>query len=249
MKGHSYNPNGCETCGKIHVNPFKGKIHSKEFNDRIGKVLSKANKGKPKSKDHKEKIRQGNLGKKRSIEVRKNMSEGQKNSTYIHPVNCKCSFCSNTGKDNQFYGKMHSKTTIERLSKLQSERLMNGFGKITGKFYSEKIQKEIKFRSNWEFEYMQMLEKDDDVIMYDYEPMRINFIHAGVRRYLVPDILVKYKNGKRSLVEIRPEWRLKDKLTKLKMKEMYKYCSENDLTFEWIYSYSEKKQFRIKKEV
>jgi len=31
MKGHSYNPEGCPKCGKVHIPPFQGKHHTEEI--------------------------------------------------------------------------------------------------------------------------------------------------------------------------------------------------------------------------
>lgn len=43
MKGHSYNPEGCKKCGKVHVNPFKEKHQTDDAKKRIGRGNSKAN--------------------------------------------------------------------------------------------------------------------------------------------------------------------------------------------------------------
>lgn len=64
----------------------------------------------------------------------------------------------------------------------------------------------INFRSSWEFSFMMKLDHDPNVIMWESEPLAIKYlspIDNRIHRYF-PDFIVKYKNGKTFIYEIKP---------------------------------------------
>jgi hypothetical protein len=67
MRGHNYGGIICKKCGKFHINPNKGK--------HIWENKIHPNKGKPMSKISKIRISKANTGKVRSIEIKEKMRE------------------------------------------------------------------------------------------------------------------------------------------------------------------------------
>ncbi len=82
-----------------------------------------------------------------------------------------------------------------------------------GIFWSEKNQRKYVFRSTYEFGYFYMLENDPNVTAYIVEPFDIPYLdprYKYERRYK-PDVLVHYRNGNISLLEIKPKRKLRAK--------------------------------------
>lgn len=64
----------------------------------------------------------------------------------------------------------------------------------------------IVYRSNWERRFMVYCDKNDDIIAWASEELYVpykNPIDRKVHRYF-PDFIIKLKNGKRFMIEIKP---------------------------------------------
>lgn len=250
MRGHSYNPEGCPRCGKVHIPPFQGKHHSEETKKKSGQKISKANADRKQSKESNEKRSKSLSGKKKSESYRKKKSEQQKGiplSERGHRPNCMCKAGRGemVGKNNPFYERHHKQETISNLSEQATRRLSLGFGKVIGYFYSIKNEKSIPYRSTWELLYMQILEQDDDVILYNYEKIRVPYTDKkGNKKYTVPDFLVCYRDGTKAIVEVRPFWRIEDVNTKLKMGAVNTFCNQNKYKSTWVYEFTDKENFK-----
>jgi hypothetical protein len=84
-----------------------------------------------------------------------------------------------------------------------------GYG-YKGKFWSEKNDKEIGYRSTWELHAMQIFEQLDDIVKYEYETLSIPYLDEnGYIHATVPDFLVYYRNGSKKIIEIKPEFMIK----------------------------------------
>lgn len=109
-----------------------------------------------------------------------------------------------------FLGKRHSKEMREKLSMTRSLALANGTQKISvkginGPFLSRKHHKQVWYRSSLERSWFEKLEKDESVISYQVEPLRVRYVWGGLRKTYNPDLLVFYTDGRKKLVEIKPE--------------------------------------------
>lgn len=124
----------------------------------------------------------------------------------------------------------NSEAQIERVIKNNGvAHGINGFK--VGKFYSQKTQKEIHFESSYEEKAYIVLEKSDAVIEYDRCNFGIAYYkNGGIHRY-IPDIIVTYKTGKKSIIEIKPENLVKDSVNQSKFKAAKEYCKINNLEF------------------
>jgi hypothetical protein len=135
------------------------------------------------------------------------------------------------GEKNPAYGGQ-SKEIREKMSKTRSERIQNGqiHGRILGTLNTKKGGT-IRYRSNWEKQYVEDLEKDESVISYIFEPLILEYEYDQKRNY-IPDILIIYKDGSKKLVEIKPSYFLDAEINKCKFSAARKYCEEKDMIFE-----------------
>lgn len=61
------------------------------------------------------------------------------------------------------------------------------------------------YRSSWEYKYMLYCERSAVVVNWSSEAFAIPYVdHKGVSRKYYPDFVVKYENGTKHLVEIKP---------------------------------------------
>ena len=96
---------------------------------------------------------------------------------------------------------------------------------IAGNFYSYRNSKTIKYESQLEKKVFLLLEFDENVISYEEQPLK-------VENY-VPDILIKTKEGKDILVEVKYQSEVDkqdDRLIK-KIDTLTKYCNDNNMEF------------------
>ena len=68
----------------------------------------------------------------------------------------------------------------------------------------------IHMRSSWEYTFAQFCDHDDRILEWASEPIRIPYRHplTGKSTTYVPDVLIRYKNGKNvsitELIEVKP---------------------------------------------
>jgi hypothetical protein len=60
-------------------------------------------------------------------------------------------------------------------------------------------------KSTYETRYAEILEKDNDVIIFEYEPFDIEYEFEGIKLYYTPDFLVSYLDGHEELIEVKPQ--------------------------------------------
>ena len=109
----------------------------------------------------------------------------------------------------------------------------------------------IVYRSNWERKFMLYCDRNDDIIYWASEELSIPYVNPidrKVHRYF-PDFIIKTKNGKRFMIEIKPSIQTKKPTPKIKkskafmresleyIKNMAKwqaadvYCNDNGMEF------------------
>jgi len=99
-----------------------------------------------------------------------------------------------------------------------------------GIYYSNKNKKEIKYRSSYELIAMEILEKDDNVLYYNYEPYNIKYRNG--KRSTIIDFEIFYKEELKKIVEVKPKRLLNRWNNKEKIKAVKKYCKKNNIPFE-----------------
>jgi len=103
--------------------------------------------------------------------------------------------------------------TKAKISQAVVRQYQNGFEPQTYHRRGRHITKtgdDIPYRSSYEKKAFLMLDEDDTVLKYDYEPFPIVYRKPDDdhdSNYLI-DLLVWYKDGSKKLVEVKPVWRL-----------------------------------------
>jgi|SRR3990167_1849355 len=104
-----------------------------------------------------------------------------------------------------------------------------------GKYFFQKANKEVFYRSSWELGFMKYLDSCDDVSVCEYELLRIPYCDpSGRKRNYIPDILAYYKNGEKTLYEIKPIAHKDSEINKLKFVAAMDYCQNNNILFKVI---------------
>jgi hypothetical protein len=81
--------------------------------------------------------------------------------------------------------------------------------KVIGKFPSLKMGKTVWFESQIERDFIYLLEFDGDVLFYQEQPEKINYVRDDKGHSYTPDFLVRRRGGEQ-LVEVKPEARRND---------------------------------------
>lgn len=88
-----------------------------------------------------------------------------------------------------------------------------------------------EYRSGWELKLMKYLDTNTDVEYWTCEPFSIPYISPkdGQEHRYFPDFLVKWKDGKKMLIEVKPQKQWSDPINQAKWKEAEKFCKERNI--------------------
>ena len=144
-----------------------------------------------------------------------------------------------TGSSSPIFGIKRSRKTKELMSKVKAQNWLDGkYDGIDlntsykrGHYFSEKMQKNLYYRSSWEKTAFRWLDDQDEILFYNPEPFSIPYEYDHKRRY-IPDILIAYKDGTQKLVEIKPEYLTSSKINQAKFKAAREYCAPRNILFE-----------------
>lgn len=183
-----------------------------------------------------------NIKEKWTEEKRRKVSERQKRfikeGIWINPI-YKEGVIEKIKETKRTHPIKFSEERLELSSFLSAKRLVDGkneklgcfkYGKM-GKFWSNKNNKEIFYRSSFEKRAFELLENDEEVISYEHEPFHLKYKIQNKTRYYVPDILICYKNNQK-LVEIKPLAMTTTEIFFAKQESATQFCKENNMTFE-----------------
>lgn len=107
-------------------------------------------------------------------------------------------------------------------------------GSFRGKFPSKKNMKMIYWESLLERDYLKTLEFDKNVLIFESQPIEIEFWYFGKKRSYYPDFLVTMKTGKVYLVEVKPKSKVEDEENKIKAEVGKMYCEEHDWEYKVV---------------
>lgn len=107
---------------------------------------------------------------------------------------------------------------------------------IKSKIYSPYENRWISLDSNWEKLFFFKMDNNPNVKSVIRVPFTIKYINPNDNDWhnYLPDFLVEYNNGKKELIEIKPNYLLTDPIVKAKESYSIKYCSENNLSYKFI---------------
>lgn len=136
------------------------------------------------------------------------------------------------GKWMKQYYKDHPER-LDEMSKQTTERLMKTNFRYKGFFYSKKNDKNIPYRSSYELLAFIILEKLSDVVSYKFEPFVITYKRNHRQHRTIPDLLIDYGNGKKKLIEIKPQFKIDGNLqnTKEKLNIMKNFAKKHKYEF------------------
>jgi hypothetical protein len=100
--------------------------------------------------------------------------------------------------------------------------------------YTSPIAGACKHRSGWELAYMKYLDENPDVTKWEYEKLKIEYVsntRAGKIRNYIPDFYVEYSDGRREVVEIKPQRKLDQAIIKKKTSAAQSWCFSMGITF------------------
>ena len=109
-----------------------------------------------------------------------------------------------------------------------------------------------RFRSSWEWKFMQFLDENPSIINWASEPLRINYTNPATNKKTtyVPDFLIKYqdkdKNQITELIEIKPSSQTSIKAAgKSKMNKIHAIINEAKWNAASAWARSNNIRFRI----
>jgi hypothetical protein len=92
----------------------------------------------------------------------------------------------------------------------------------------------MKYRSNWELQFMLYLDGNEKVVSYSYEAIKIPYVSnkktGKVRNYL-PDFFINWEDGTSEVVEIKPKKKLAGALVQKKVLAGEAWCNANKMTW------------------
>jgi len=124
--------------------------------------------------------------------------------------------------------KINRATISKRITQLYLE---GGFQWATGTYVSSKTGATINYRSSWELEYAKLLDADETVTMWKYEPFAIPYEHSGETKQYLPDFLVSYDDGSKELVEVKPDRLMYTSVNEAKRKAAISLCDVAGWTY------------------
>jgi len=129
-----------------------------------------------------------------------------------------------------------SATVTEKILRGECNYESENINYLTGYYSSKKCKKpKAYFRSSLELRMHYLLDMDENVLEYENEPFSIKYVlEDGTEKNYIPDFIVKYKNNKTNLKEIKPAFRMREELVQYKIKIAEIFCSENDIDFDFI---------------
>lgn len=123
----------------------------------------------------------------------------------------------------------------DKISATVTQRYLDGgFEWSTGQYISSRTGILCNYRSSWERELMEILDADERVESWRYEPISIPYVLDGKSRRYVPDFHVVTKSGTDLMIEVKPPSLSNTEMNSCKRDAAIEFCSRNCWRyFEW----------------
>lgn len=128
---------------------------------------------------------------------------------------------------------VREKMSASQIRAIQEGRSRAGMQGKNGWFHSEKNGKDLKYRSLLELAWYELLERLDVVVSYEVEPCVIPYEFTGILHRYLPDLLVRYRDGSKQLVEIKPEFQWDYPQNKAKWVAAQDWCARQSEPIEF----------------
>ncbi len=116
---------------------------------------------------------------------------------------------------------------------LKKKKKRSGYKR--GSYISTKSGQTFKYRSGWEFAYMQFLDSSLNVNSWHYELLAIEYVSnkkTGKIRKYYPDFTVTYDDGTMKVIEIKPKRKLLQATVIKKLLAAKEWCRTHNATYE-----------------
>lgn len=138
------------------------------------------------------------------------------------------------GANNGMFGRKHDEESKNAMSATRTQRMIEGkykeYGRNnhrSGAYLSNKTERQCWFRSSWELAAMQYLDKNENILSWESESIRIPYRYNDNKRWYVPDFIVTFVDRHREIWELKPQKFCENEKTILKSEAAKKYCAEN----------------------
>ncbi|RDU38670.1 hypothetical protein DRW41_03675 [Neobacillus piezotolerans] len=95
----------------------------------------------------------------------------------------------------------------------------------SGKYFSEKLSKEIQYESELERKVLMLIENCTRVVFYEVQPFEITYYHKRKRVY-IPDIFIVLDDGSGIIIEIKPKIHMAININIIKYQALESFCNE-----------------------
>lgn len=135
------------------------------------------------------------------------------------------------------YTKIFTPEFCENVSRYMTQKLIDGnsIPWSKGTHSSPKSVRECNnYKSSWEIAFMLLLDTDEKITKWKYEPFRIKYRFDDKNKRYAPDFLVETSTGETYLIEVKPQ-PLRDRpMNVAKREAAIDHCGKNNLTYaEW----------------
>lgn len=103
-----------------------------------------------------------------------------------------------------------------------------------GYHISPKNRNKLHYNSGWELTVYKILDKMDDVVTYEVEPLKIEYFFDGERKTYLPDLRVHYTDGTKEILEIKPSNQTGMAVNVAKWEACNEYCQKRGTVFKVI---------------
>lgn len=132
-------------------------------------------------------------------------------------------------------GRPCSRSTRMKISKALSKAAREGrldvYRGTKGKYFSIKNSRWMNFHSLLEQCWFAQFDADPEIISYSEQPCAIPYEFEGNPHHYNPDVLVTYKDGSKSIIEIKPESRWNNPQSKAKWSAAKSWCKKLGWSF------------------
>lgn len=122
----------------------------------------------------------------------------------------------------------------------------NGLGKVTGLFFSHKMNMYVSWESQLERDYCYLLDFNKKIKNFFSQPKTFNFTYSGRKIRYTPDFYIEYIDGSNEYIEIKFSNALENIKTAKKLKILENYFSQNEIQYKILFEDEIRKQPRLK---
>lgn len=116
----------------------------------------------------------------------------------------------------------------------KKKRRRKGGGRYHRGIHVSPLAGECKYRSGWEYKYMEYLDSQSDVVSWSYEKLVIEYVSnkkSQKKRKYYPDFQIEYADGQKVVVEIKPSRKLQQATIIKKARAANEWCLAHGMTY------------------